>query len=125
MGAVEKVLVQGAGAGGPTLTAALGQRGVRVDVVEAAGPRYRRQRDRTLLVADLSLALPGQGPGGELRARDTALLQLGIPRAQARIAAEAHWRARSSPLGSRPRGCSHGSTARTESCPTPATPESP
>jgi 2-polyprenyl-6-methoxyphenol hydroxylase-like FAD-dependent oxidoreductase len=37
MGAVRKVLVQGGGVGGLTLAAALGQRGVEVDVVEAAG----------------------------------------------------------------------------------------
>src|SRR5215218_1798631 len=38
MGAVSKVLVQGGGIGGLTLAAALGQRGVEVDVVEASGP---------------------------------------------------------------------------------------
>lgn len=37
MGAVSRVLVQGGGIGGLTLAAALGQRGVAVDVVEAAG----------------------------------------------------------------------------------------
>jgi 2-polyprenyl-6-methoxyphenol hydroxylase-like FAD-dependent oxidoreductase len=38
MGAVRTVLVQGGGVGGLTLAAALGQRGVEVDVLEAAGP---------------------------------------------------------------------------------------
>jgi len=38
MGAVSRVLVQGGGVGGLTLATALGQRGVQVDVVEAAGP---------------------------------------------------------------------------------------
>jgi 2-polyprenyl-6-methoxyphenol hydroxylase-like FAD-dependent oxidoreductase len=38
MGAVRKVLVQGGGVGGLALAAALGQRGVEVDVVEASGP---------------------------------------------------------------------------------------
>jgi 2-polyprenyl-6-methoxyphenol hydroxylase-like FAD-dependent oxidoreductase len=38
MGAVRRVLVQGGGVGGLTLAAALGQRGVEVDVVEASGP---------------------------------------------------------------------------------------
>ena len=37
MGAAGRVLVQGGGVGGLTLAAALGQRGVEVDVVEAAG----------------------------------------------------------------------------------------
>ena len=37
MGAAGRVLVQGGGIGGLTLAAALGQRGVEVDVVEAAG----------------------------------------------------------------------------------------
>src|SRR3712207_9045425 len=35
--AVRRVLVQGGGVGGLTLAAALGQRGIEVDVVEAAG----------------------------------------------------------------------------------------
>jgi 2-polyprenyl-6-methoxyphenol hydroxylase-like FAD-dependent oxidoreductase len=38
MSAVQRVLVQGGGVGGLTLAAALSQRGVEVDVVEAAGP---------------------------------------------------------------------------------------
>ena len=38
MTAVRKVLVQGGGVGGLTLAAALAQRGVEVDVVEASGP---------------------------------------------------------------------------------------
>jgi 2-polyprenyl-6-methoxyphenol hydroxylase-like FAD-dependent oxidoreductase len=37
MGAVDRVLIQGGGVGGLTLAAALGQRGIEVDVVEAAG----------------------------------------------------------------------------------------
>jgi 2-polyprenyl-6-methoxyphenol hydroxylase-like FAD-dependent oxidoreductase len=38
MAAVRRVLIQGGGVGGLTLAAALGQRGVEVDVLEAAGP---------------------------------------------------------------------------------------
>lgn len=38
MAAVRSVLIQGGGIGGLTLAAALGRRGVEVDVVEAAGP---------------------------------------------------------------------------------------
>lgn len=38
MGAVNRVLIEGGGVGGLTLAAALGQRGVETDVVEAAGP---------------------------------------------------------------------------------------
>jgi 2-polyprenyl-6-methoxyphenol hydroxylase-like FAD-dependent oxidoreductase len=38
MAAVRRVLIQGGGVGGLTLAAALGQRGIEVDVLEAAGP---------------------------------------------------------------------------------------
>ncbi|WP_138757252.1 FAD-dependent monooxygenase [Modestobacter altitudinis] len=38
MAAVRRVLIQGGGVGGLTLAAALGQRGVEVDVLEASGP---------------------------------------------------------------------------------------
>lgn len=51
MGAVNRVLIQGGGVGGLTLAAALGQRGVETDVVEAAGPD-----------AVLGVGLPSAGP---------------------------------------------------------------
>jgi 2-polyprenyl-6-methoxyphenol hydroxylase-like FAD-dependent oxidoreductase len=51
---------------------------------------YERRRDRALFVADMSLALLRQESGGELSAAEAALLELGIPGAQARIAQEAY-----------------------------------
>ncbi len=55
---------------------------------EALDAWYRRRRDRALFVADMSLALLKQETGTELSSRETELLQLGIPGAQARIANE-------------------------------------
>ena len=51
---------------------------------------YRRRRDRALFVADMSMALLRQESGAELTARDTELLALGIPGAQARLAEQAY-----------------------------------
>ena len=70
-----------------TLAAALDE---HPSLPEALDSWYRRRRDRALFVADMSLALLKQESGAELTDREAALVQLGIPGAQARIAQEAY-----------------------------------
>jgi 2-polyprenyl-6-methoxyphenol hydroxylase-like FAD-dependent oxidoreductase len=71
MGSVRKVLIQGGGVGGLTLAAALGQRGVDVDVVEAAGPEA---------VLGVGLSQPNNALAAldEIGVRD-ACLEVGFP----------------------------------------------
>jgi 2-polyprenyl-6-methoxyphenol hydroxylase-like FAD-dependent oxidoreductase len=71
MGAVRKVLIHGGGVGGLTLAAALGQRGVQVDVVEASG------QDAVLGVG-LRLADNALAALGEIGVRD-ACIKAGFP----------------------------------------------
>jgi 2-polyprenyl-6-methoxyphenol hydroxylase-like FAD-dependent oxidoreductase len=71
MAAVGKVLVQGAGIGGLVFAAALGQRGVEVDVVEATGPEDLR---------GIGLSQPSNALAalGEIGVRD-ACIEAGFP----------------------------------------------
>ena len=70
-----------------TLAASLDEHATLPEALEAW---YRRRRDRALFVADMSLALLKQESGSELTPPEAALLELGIPGAQARIAQEAY-----------------------------------
>jgi 2-polyprenyl-6-methoxyphenol hydroxylase-like FAD-dependent oxidoreductase len=71
MAAVGKVLIQGGGVGGLTFAAALGQRGIEVDVVEATGPDA---------VLGVGLSQPGNALAAldEIGVRD-ACIAVGFP----------------------------------------------
>jgi 2-polyprenyl-6-methoxyphenol hydroxylase-like FAD-dependent oxidoreductase len=71
MAAVRKVLIQGGGVGGLTLATALAQRGMQVDVVEAAGPEA---------VLGVGLSQPNNALAAldEIGVRD-ACLEVGFP----------------------------------------------
>jgi 2-polyprenyl-6-methoxyphenol hydroxylase-like FAD-dependent oxidoreductase len=71
MAAVGKVLIQGGGVGGLVLATALGQRGVAVDVVEAAGPE-------AVLGVGLNQPANAQAALGEIGVREQCL-DVGFP----------------------------------------------
>ena len=142
MGAVEKVRAQGAGVRGRTLAAALGQRGVRVDVVQAAGPDAvlgvgSSQPDHAL-AALAALGAREQCltvglPCGPLSIRDRAAAQLAAVPPAERVHPKASDDTTSPPLctgllsraAEDPGGRIRTGATAPESCPTPATPEFP
>jgi 2-polyprenyl-6-methoxyphenol hydroxylase-like FAD-dependent oxidoreductase len=64
--------------------------GEHTSLPDALDAWYLRRRDRAAFVADMSLALLKQETGSELTPADLELLQMGIPGAQAKLAAQSY-----------------------------------